>query len=58
MKRRHFPLTPAGYNAARKWLQSIGEWDKISTSGFSTDGFSITESANALWSERKNKKRK
>jgi broad-specificity NMP kinase len=51
----HFPFTAEGYSAAKAWLKEIGEWERVSTSGFSTDGWSITETANILWKKRNNK---
>lgn len=41
-----------GYNEAEKWLREIGEWDYVSTHGFSTDGWSIIATANAMWNQR------
>jgi hypothetical protein len=49
---RHFPLTPEGYLDAKKWLVEIGEWDYVSTHGFSVDGWSIIDTANLMWSKR------
>jgi len=49
---RKFQLTPEGYLQAKAWLIEIGEWDRVSTTGFSTDGYSITEEANRLWESR------
>jgi hypothetical protein len=40
------------YDKAKKWLQEIGWWDHVSTHGFSTDGWSIIATANAMWNER------
>jgi hypothetical protein len=45
-------MTAEGYLAAKEWLQTIGEWERISTTGFSVDGYSITAAANVLWDER------
>lgn len=47
-----FPYTSEGYLQAREWLKEIGEWDKVSTTGFSTDGLSIVHTANAIWEKR------
>lgn len=44
-----FTFDTEGYNKAKEWLIEIGEWDRISTTGFSVDGWSIIESANVLW---------
>lgn len=44
-----FEFTKKGYLAAQKWLKEIGEWENVSTKVFSTDGFSIVQSANYLW---------
>ena len=49
-----FPYTNSGYIAASEWLKSIGEWDRVSTSGFSTDGLSIVHSANAIYEKQQN----
>lgn len=46
-----FSYDAAGYLAAQNWLKEVGEWDRISTSGFSTDGLSIIHAANALWEQ-------
>lgn len=48
-----FPMTAEGYLAAESWLKENGYWEKVSTTGFSVDGYSITETANYL---RKRKK--
>lgn len=47
-----FQYTTAGYEEAKKWLQEIGEWEYVSTHGFSTDGWSIVATANAIWDKR------
>ena len=47
---RFHPQT--GYDEAKKWLQEIGEWEYVSTHGFSTDGWSIVATANAMWNKR------
>lgn len=49
MNTRRFELTSEGYRQAEAWLREIGAWDYVSAHGFSTDGFSITETANAMW---------
>ena len=41
-----------GYEEAKEWLQEIGKWDYVSTHGFSTDGWSIIATANAIWDKR------
>jgi hypothetical protein len=46
-----FPLTQEGYLDAKEWLQEIGKWDNISSSGFSVDGWSVVAAANNLWKE-------
>lgn len=53
---KRFSLDTNGYEEAQSWLKEIGQWENISTSGFSTDGYSITEAANRLWNKRKNLK--
>ena len=45
----HFSFDTEGYCAAKKWLENIGEWERISTSGFSNDGWSIVATANDIW---------
>jgi len=47
-----FPSSTVGYMEAKEWLKEIGEWDRISTTGFSTDGWSIVNSANSIWKKR------
>lgn len=42
-----------GYEEAKKWLIEIGEWDRVSTTGSSTDGWSIVATANVLWDKQK-----
>lgn len=52
---KEFEMTPKGYIEAKKWLIEIGEFDRLSKSGFSVDGYSIVQSANVLvgrWSLR------
>lgn len=56
MKPRHFPLTSDGYLIAKKWLQEIGKWEQVSTTGFSVDGWSIIETANWLWEQNDSKR--
>lgn len=50
--RNHFEYTTEGYLEAKKWLEDIEEWDRVSNHGFSTDGWSITYSANILWEQK------
>lgn len=45
-----FEQSPEGYLQAKEWLISIGEWERISNSGFSTDGYSIVAAANDIHS--------
>jgi transcriptional regulator with XRE-family HTH domain len=45
---KEFQHSASGYLKAKKWLEEIGEWDRVSTSGFSTDGWSIVSEANAI----------
>ena len=42
-----------GYKEAKKWLQEIGEWDYVSTHGFSADGWSIIATANVMWNKQR-----
>ena len=51
---RKFPLTGEGCEAAISYLKEIGEWEYASTHGFSTDGYSITDTANYFWRKRSN----
>jgi hypothetical protein len=44
-----FTFTTEGYKQAKEWLESTGKWEYISTHGFSTDGWSIIETANVMW---------
>lgn len=46
-----FESTTEGYNQAKQWLQSIGKWDEVSTTGLSVDGYSIVNTANVLWKQ-------
>ena len=46
---RRFPLTTEGYSAAKAWLQEVGQWEYVSTHGFSCDGWSVTETANDIY---------
>lgn len=48
----HFSFDVEGYSDAQAWLKEIGEWGRVSTSGFSTDGWSIIETANVIWEKR------
>jgi|AntRauTorckE6833_2_1112554.scaffolds.fasta_scaffold68806_3 hypothetical protein len=38
-----------GYSEAKAYLEEIGEWDYVSTHGFSTDGWTIIATANSIW---------
>ena len=49
---RRFSLDTNGYQEAKNWLKEIGQWEYVSTHGFSTDGYSIVEEANAIWNKR------
>jgi len=49
---RRFSFDAKGYSSAQAWLKEIGEWEWVSTSGFSTDGWSIIETANVIWEKR------
>lgn len=44
-----FDYTPEGYLDAKEYLKSIGEWDRVSKGGLSTDGYSIVQSANDIY---------
>ena len=46
-----FLYTTNGYEEVKKWLQEINEWDRVSNHGFSTDGWSIIQSANFLYNK-------
>lgn len=49
---RRFSLDTNGYQEAKSWLKEIGQWEYVRTHGFSTDGYSIVEEANAIWQKR------
>ncbi|MBN9293779.1 MAG: hypothetical protein J0G96_07360 [Flavobacteriia bacterium] len=53
--RPRFAYDLKGYSDAVEWLKEIGEWERVSTSGFSTDGYSIIATANVIWEKRNNK---
>ena len=46
---RRFSFDAEGYSSAQAWLKEIGEWERVSTSGVSTDGWSIIETANVIF---------
>lgn len=48
-----FEYTSQGYLEAKQWLEGIGQWNRVSTYGFSTDGWSIVKEANSLWKRMK-----
>jgi hypothetical protein len=50
-RNQRFPFTNEGYKEAKEWLQEIGKWESVSTSGASVDGYSIVESANSFWNK-------
>jgi hypothetical protein len=41
-----------GYSEAKAYLEKIGEWDYVSTHGFSTDGWTIIATSNSIWDKR------
>jgi len=43
-----FAYTAEGYKKAQQFLKDIGEWGRVSTFGFSIDGWSIVQSANVI----------
>ena len=45
-----FEQSSEGYLEAKDWLIKIGEWERVSTSGFSRDGYSIIAAANDIYS--------
>ena len=47
-----FSMSEKGYSEAKAYLEEIGEWDYVSTHGFSTDGWSIIATANSIWDNR------
>ena len=47
-----FSLDTEGCQEAEQWLKEIGQWGYVSTHGFSNDGYSIVEEANAIWLKR------
>ena len=46
MEKGIFQFTSDGYIKSKAYLKEIGEWEYISTHGFSTDGWSIISVAN------------
>lgn len=48
----HFSYDSEGFSSAQAWLKEIDEWERVSTSGFSTDGWSIIQTANVIWNKR------
>jgi hypothetical protein len=44
-----FAMNTNGYNEAKAYLISIGEWENASTRGFSVDGYSVVQFANSCW---------
>ena len=50
-----FEFTTDGYLKAKEFLIEIGEFERISHGGFSTDGHSIVDAAN-VWHKRVDKK--
>jgi hypothetical protein len=52
---RQFPLDEDGYEAAAKWLKSIGKWEEVISSSFSLDGWTIVETANSIWIKEQSK---
>lgn len=44
-----FEYTPDGYQKAKEYLIAHGDWDRVTTSGLSTDGYSIVHEANAIY---------
>jgi hypothetical protein len=44
-----FVLSPNGFLEAINWLKNIGEWERVTTKGFSTDGYSVVQEANSIW---------
>ncbi len=55
VKEQHrFPFSVMGYEQAVTWLKQIGKWGgaSASTHGQSTDGWSVINTANALWDKQ------
>jgi hypothetical protein len=44
-----FHYTSVGFQKATEYLRSIGEFERISTTGLSTDGYSLVHEANSIW---------
>lgn len=44
--KRYFELTPEGCKAAKEYLESIDKLGEFMRIGFSTDGYSLVETAN------------
>lgn len=51
-KKRKFDYSTDGYRLAKQYLIDIGEWDRVSKGGFSTDGYSIVHEANSIWNSK------
>jgi hypothetical protein len=45
----NFHYTTDGYQKAREYLKTIGEFELIATAGLSTDGYSLVHEANSIW---------
>ena len=52
----NFSYTTKGYTKAKKWLKEVGEWEYVSTHGFSTDGWSIVDVANSIYRRKQKEK--
>jgi hypothetical protein len=50
-KENHFHPTK-DYDKAKAWLQEIDKWEYVNSHGFSTDGWSIIATANAMWDKQ------
>lgn len=44
-----FDMTSEGYLMAKSFLMNCGEWLRVSSGGFSVDGYIITHEANSIW---------
>ncbi len=44
-----------GYQKAKEYLIKVNEWGRVSTSGLSTDGWSVIHEANSIYKRRTNK---
>jgi len=49
MEKTKFDYTANGYKEAVEYLKSVGEYERVSKCGLSTDGYSIVHEANSIF---------